>query len=61
MSWLKGMTWLGVLNFVILQWFFIRLAKVLEESEMIGFIIIRWAVPLTGWWSDYVFIGEEEG
>ena len=51
-------SWIGLLNFLVLQWFFIRFAKVLEDGEMIGFLILRWIVPLTGWWSDYIFIGK---
>ena len=50
------MTRLGVFNFLIVQWFFIRLAKVVENDELIGFLILRWVVPLTGWWSDYIYV-----
>jgi len=68
------MTWLGVLNFAVLQWFGVRLARVTEqrtrfvgtgtfliaEVELVrvtvGWKLLRWIWPLTGWWSDYRWI-----
>lgn len=77
------MTWLGALNFLVLQWFGVRLARVMAvqvKSEVvvnawlssagasvgstaclgkkvqIGWKLLRWIVPLTGWWSDYRWI-----
>lgn len=49
------MSWLGLLNFCVLQWFFVRLAGVRGGPR-------RWVwmfgvVPLTGWWSDFRFVG----
>jgi hypothetical protein len=53
-----GWSWLGVLNFVVLQWFFVRLEASIEtpvipgKSEMtLGWI--THIVPLTGWWGYY--------
>lgn len=46
------------LNFYLLQWFFFRLyyietaSGVVEEWGGLGF-----PVPLTGWWSSYVYLG----
>lgn len=77
------MTWLGVLNFAVLQWFGVRLARVyrveqygarathvsmmpdgsfslggVAETRRIpdGWRLLRWAWPLTGWWSDFRWI-----
>lgn len=45
--------WLGPVNFVIVQWAFLRLAVVVYEDGSRGWAILRWVVPLTGWWSGY--------
>ena len=77
------MSWLGILNFVVLQWFGVRLARVMaiEQTDrrvvsvdivaggisvggtaregrrvQVGWKLLRWIVPLTGWWSDYRWI-----
>jgi len=65
------MTWLGILNFVVLQWFGVRLARVVpivlnfgeHNDGRIGTAVdrshwrlLRWIWPLTGWWSDYRWI-----
>lgn len=83
------LTWLGFLNFVVLQWFGMRLGKCFElrerfvrathlsytpdggismgyqcdeqsardvERVFVGYRLLRWIVPLTGWWSDFVYI-----
>lgn len=85
------MTWLGALNFLVLQWFGVRLAR--HETSLttqsgpwcVGLRVtthdgaeaanwrvaavngthltlrrwqlLHWIVPLTGWWSDFVWIG----
>lgn len=57
------MTWLGLLNFVVLQWFGVRLARVFQRDVwtagsprvFVGFRLLRWIVPLT-WWSNYRWI-----
>lgn len=83
------MSWLGLLNFVVLQWFGVRLARVTEQCQRVlpggsvtimnchasgditaisvgrqveveettGWKLLRWVWPLTGWWSDYRWIG----
>jgi len=45
--------WLGYLNFLILQWLFIRLTK-WEEDNQNGFGLLIGVLPLTGWWSRYI-------
>lgn len=77
------MTWLGVLNFLVLQWFGVRVARRYEnrqrnlrlhhvsmlsdgsfgagytcnvERVFVGYRLLRWVWPLTGWWSDVRWI-----
>ncbi len=59
------MTWRGWLNFLVLQWLGIRLARITHvafvgEGESTradlsaeGWGLIVFPAPLTGWWSDY--------
>lgn len=49
--------WLLILNFTLLQWACVRLAKKVQGKSTVGWMIIRWVNPLTGWWSVYKFIG----
>ena len=68
---MRYLTWLGILNFVVLQWFGVRLARVtrnefvtmhiglgvpLYRESMVGWRVLRWVWPLTGWWSDFRWI-----
>lgn len=48
-----GWSWVGWLNFIVLQWFCIRLAYVQPGGD---WAIFCWPLPLTGWWSDYRYI-----
>jgi hypothetical protein len=45
-------------NFLVFQWFFIRLARIVDtdNGETVGWTWIKKVVPLTGWWNDYIFI-----
>ena len=56
------MTWLKLLNVIVLQWFFVRLAKIVDTKTkiIVGWDFLRWIVPLTGWWSDYRFVGRKD-
>ena len=48
---------LGLLNFIILQWLFVRLCVTVDEDgSNPEYSILKWVVPLTGWWSSYVFL-----
>lgn len=50
-----GLTWMGWLNFGVLQWLCVRLQGSFDdETRVIEAWQIRFALPLTGWWSDYV-------
>jgi hypothetical protein len=52
-------TWLGLLNFLVLQWFFIRLQETVDEKTEAHerWDIIGPIVPLTGWWNRYWYVG----
>jgi hypothetical protein len=51
-------TWLLVLNFLLLQWLGLRLARVTDNvtGTRVGWTVLRWTWPLTGWWSPYRWI-----
>jgi len=69
------MSLLGLLNFVVLQWFCVRLEvsftgvcppgakhrwwdrEIAVGDPNVSFSLLRWIVPLTGWWSSYRRIG----
>jgi hypothetical protein len=52
------MTKLKFLNLCILQWFFIRLTKIvdIETKKIIGYRFLFGVIPATGWGSDYKYI-----
>lgn len=60
---LCGKTWLWWLNYCILQWFFVRLARSQDSSgNHVGFVLWLGWVPLTGWGEhDALFIAGEPG
>jgi hypothetical protein len=48
-------TRLGLLNFLVLQWFFVRLQETTTlKGEHIRWDLLKGVVPLTGWWGGYV-------
>lgn len=47
-----GFTWVGWLNILLFQWLFVRLAYGDRWR------VLKWILPLTGWWSDYRYIGK---
>lgn len=48
---------IGYLNFMLLQFFGIRLAMEVEDDDSISALnIIGPIVPFTGWWSSYVYV-----
>ena len=56
-----GRSPLGLLNFLVLQWFGVRLARrwvTAAHSGGVdkvrdGWALLRWIWPLTGWWAAY--------
>lgn len=47
-------TWLYLLNRCFLQWFFVRLARIIDESgKQVGWKLLTGIVPETGWSDDY--------
>lgn len=53
------MRWLGWLNFLVLQWFFVRYAAIVEDDHrVVGWVWMTRVVPLTGWGGfNYWYIG----
>lgn len=56
-------TWVGWLNFLVLQWFFVRLARGSwtppSYGDDYGHYQYSWITrvwPLTGWWNNYRMI-----
>lgn len=65
-----GQSSLGILNFLLLQWFGIRLARRRWREVTVGvsgvqhrqsWFLLRWVWPLTGWWSEYRWIARRGG
>jgi hypothetical protein len=51
-----GLSWIGWLNTLVLQWFWVRLQLTIERdggSTTSSFQLLLPVAPLTGWWSDY--------
>jgi hypothetical protein len=42
------------LNYFLLQFLFIRLARVMEDTKQVGWTII-YVLPFTGWNTDYIY------
>ena len=47
---LLGFTWVGWINFILLQWFFVRIGYTDGLGLMSEYGIFKFIVPLTGWW-----------
>ncbi|WP_316348495.1 hypothetical protein [Desulfuromonas acetoxidans] len=47
-----GLTWVGWLNVVILQFLFVRLGYGASGQWQ----LLKGILPLTGWWSDYIYL-----
>jgi len=56
------MTILKLANVVFLQWFFIRLAKIVDTDtgRIIGWKVLTGIVPLTGWTNDYRYLRRKD-
>ena len=53
--------WLSLVNFLIFQWFFVRLGRELirlpsGKYKTVRFRFLKRVIPLTGWWSDFRFV-----
>jgi hypothetical protein len=53
---LFGNTWVGWLNKIVIQWFFVRLAY----NDEGGWFILGIVVPMTGWWNNYWYVKKLE-
>ena len=53
-----NITWLHFVNVIFFQWFFVRLARLVntDTHKTEGYKFIYWIVPTTGWDSDYKYI-----
>lgn len=54
-----GYTWVGWLNIMVLQWFFIRLQYSIDyegDPTPKNFMLLRGIVPLTGWLTNYIWV-----
>jgi hypothetical protein len=53
-----GYSWIGLLNLVLLQWLFVRVQATVDTTsgEITKFKIIGPIVPMTGWWSKYIWL-----
>lgn len=55
-----GLTWVGWLNFLLLQWFGVRLGGRFEKSRypapvvFAGWFVRVPVLPLSGWWASYI-------
>lgn len=59
---LFGYSWIGILNQLLLQWFFIRLEASLDNAKdrrIVALRIIGPILPLTGWWSKYIWLTKQ--
>ena len=58
------MTKLEFINKAFFQWFFVRLTKHMKQDDDGNYTIVEkytimgFIVPLTGWFSNYIFIGK---
>lgn len=55
----EGRTLLEVVNRVLFQWFFIRLAWCCDGEGRFHYSLMGFVWPLSGWSDDYDIIGED--
>lgn len=54
---IKNIKWLKLFNYLILQFLFLRLYKIVcDGGKVRGYGIMYFVKPLTGWNSSYVFV-----
>jgi hypothetical protein len=51
---LLGQTWLGWVNILFFQWFFVRLTIEIFDYRVYKIGLTLFPLPLTGWRSDYI-------
>lgn len=52
------LTILGWFNFLVAQWLFVRLARIVDhDGSTVGWKLLGFVVPMTGWWNDCRFLG----
>lgn len=57
-----GHTWLGWLNLLLLQWFFLRLIEIVDASRNhYKWRLFFGIVPTTGWNTKYKFVWKVKG
>ncbi len=49
-------TLLYLLNFILFQWFFVRITRLVVEGTQVGWTVVFGVIPLTGWWCDYKYV-----
>jgi hypothetical protein len=56
-----GYSWVGWLNLLLLQWLFIRLQVSVDTDtgEIVRYQVIGFFLPMTGWWSNYVWLAKK--
>ncbi len=47
---------LSILNFFVLQWIGLRLVHCARPDGTKRYRVLRWVLPLTGWWGDHRWI-----
>ncbi len=61
---IRSVSWLGLLNKLLFQWFFVRLTRCQErgvgETKTYQWYSFQyWILPLTGWKSDFVYLNKK--
>jgi len=53
-----GRTWVYWLNFLVFQWLFVRLARVIDtrRNRQVGWTWLVGVLPLTGWWGRFAYV-----
>lgn len=56
--WNRIKSWLFWLNFLIVQWFFVRFGRKYshKHKKFISWGFVGLILPLTGWWNNYIWI-----
>jgi hypothetical protein len=56
---MKNFSWLFLVNYIFLQWFFVRLARITERGVFVKWSVLTGVQPLTGWNSPFKFINRK--